>query len=233
MSASGTDWFPVTSIAPSRCSGPRSTVKVSTISPLRSSRTYRACRRSIALLPQIRFDVSTGILEQIEVDAALLPDRHQRVAAARGQRIAGKDDADARPALDYDRQAGRRLEIGETRRDVDARLVVAEIAQVLFEFGDARRQRHAIVRAAALQPQRRNDLGLAGAAVTRDGHVANQRARPGVDRERQRDQLRRASGNDAGLNRRLAIAAVGIEAGDGLHDGVELAIWAATRRPDR
>ena len=51
----------------------------------------------VAFLSQIRFDIAAGVFEQIEIDAAFLPNGHERVAPILGQRISGKDDTTRGP----------------------------------------------------------------------------------------------------------------------------------------
>ena len=126
--------LPATSSDASRCSGPRLTVKVSTISPPRSSRTYGASRGAVALLAQeasmLRLASSSrsrSTLRSWRIGTSV-------VAPILGQRIAGEHDAGraarARRRASRSATCSSSANVGAMR---DVGLVVALLAQLVFE----------------------------------------------------------------------------------------------------
>jgi hypothetical protein len=113
----------------------------------------RGFRGPIPLLPEKRFDVAARVFEQVEIDAALLPNRHQRVAAVIGKRIPGKDDADPRAAIGGHRQINRRRVPGKSSAHIHIRFVIPKVAQRFLKTPHAIVDRRSVIRAAALEPQ--------------------------------------------------------------------------------
>ena len=85
----------------------------------------RRLSRSVAVLAQTGLDVAARVLEQIEIDGAFRADRHEIIRVATRQRIAGEDQADARPGLHIDRHRDGAAVLGRHAALADLRLVIA------------------------------------------------------------------------------------------------------------
>ena len=73
-------------------------------------------RIAIAALAEVPLDAELRILEQVFVHGMLARDRHETIAVARSERIALKDDFDARSRLDAQHEAHRRIAIDVSRK---------------------------------------------------------------------------------------------------------------------